>query len=120
MTIRIFLEEYTYFRLLWSHVSPFDSQNCKNPPGIYVPRENDVFLGVLFNFNRDFHTFSQHLLTKFFLFSKSPRCPLENLHFSFFISLVLFSQSYFFNFLSLTPLLNKIIARARRPPLTRT
>ena len=76
----------TSFRVVLKTISCPQTPYCKNPPGILSPHENPHFWRVFCDFKSKFHNFSQHLLIKFFMSSKSVKLPLQNPIFGFFIS----------------------------------
>ena len=61
----------------------------QKPPGRFVASWKVPYFEDFSNFNAKFHNFSQHLLTKIFMSSKSMKSPLQNPIFRFFISLML-------------------------------
>ena len=67
--------------ILWSENS------CgKKPPSFWTSHKFTHVLKELLTFSRYFRTFGQHVLTKIFMWKKSPNLPLHNANFEIFIS----------------------------------
>ena len=69
--------------ILWSENS------CgKKPPSFWTSHKFTHVLMELLTFSRYFRTFGQHVLTKIFMWKKSPNLPLHNANFEIFISCI--------------------------------
>ena len=78
----------TSFEVILNAIWRVSTPLCKNPLPFCQPHENSHFFWPSQHFSGNFHNFSQHLLTKIFSPSKSPRSPLQNPNFDFFTSLL--------------------------------
>ena len=82
----VIVGENTFLGSVLDTISWSDNSCGKKAPSFWTSHKFTHVLKELLTFSRYFRTFGQHVLTKIFMWKKSPNLPLHNANFEIFIS----------------------------------